>query len=414
MNDYAQKFTDQVAGVDLRAHPLYRTPDQLRIYGQQKTAPSPIIPVVTLNRHRLMFRKRTVFIVAAGGTGKTLWNRRLTYHLSRGEKFGGFASNRDDGKREQANLRIVNFLGEDDDDSLKESIWHMTEGQPAGDWFNFPMAGNKLTLMENDGKGNLTHSQEYLVVRQILLDIVEQSGPLDIVTFDTLARFFGLPGASFDSEVAQTWMTQVAEKIANEFDCVVIVYAHTQKGTKELHADMLRGASGWRDAARLVCGMVPLSENDALLADIENEEDRRCFIKLGIVKTNSTKSTFPFQYYRIFSTKGDTGDIEPAQLLQDRIERMKMHFLFLIKDKEVSTAELERGTTETAKAVNKEMVRVFPSYKQTKDPKRLVVALKEEDMASEVESRTNNNGRAKLVIRLSDLAKRIENDGRME
>jgi RecA-family ATPase len=264
-----------------------------------------------------MFRKRTVFIVAAGGTGKTLWNRRLTYHLSRGEHFGGFAPNRDDSKRGQARLRVVNFLGEDDDESLRESIWYMTEGSPAGDWFNFPMAGNKLTLMENDGRGNLCHSTEFRVIERILFDIVEKSGPLDMVTFDTLARFFGLPGASFDSEVAQTWMTQVAEKVANKFNCVVVVYAHTQKGTKEIHADMLRGASGWRDAARLVCGMVPLSENDALLADIENEGDRRCYIKLGIVKTNNTKSTFPFQYYRIFSTKGDTGDIEPAQLLQE-------------------------------------------------------------------------------------------------
>ena len=267
-------FAGQLTEGALRSHPLYRTPDQLREYGQQKVAPPPIIPVVTLLNSRFMFRKRTAFIVAAGGTGKTIWNRRLTWHLSRGEKFGGFAPNREGSHTGQAKLRIVNFCGEDDPDSLKESIWFMSEGEPAGDWFNFPMAGNRLTLMENDGKGNLSHSEEFRVVRQILLDIVAESGPLDIVTFDTLARFFGLPGASFDSEVAQTWMTQVAERVANEFDCVVMVYAHTQKGTKELHADMLRGASGWRDAARLVCGMIPLSKDDALLADIEDEEDR--------------------------------------------------------------------------------------------------------------------------------------------
>jgi hypothetical protein len=245
-----------------------------------------------------------------------------------------------------------------------------------------------------------------MVIRQILLDIVAQSGPIDIVTYDTLARFFGLPGASFDSEVAQTWMTQVAERIANEFDCAVVVYAHTQKGLKELNADMLRGASGWRDAARLVCGMIPLSENDALLADIEDENDRKTYIKLGIVKTNNTKSSFPPQYFRIFSTHGDTGDIEPAQLVHDRIERMKMHFLFLIKDKDLSVSELFRGTSDEAKAVNKEMIDTFPSYKQTKDPGRLVSSLMEDGLVSEIERPPANGGRAKLVIRLSDLAKK--------
>ena len=170
-----------------------------------------------------------------------------------------------------------------------------------------PDGREQLTLMENDGRGNLSHSQEYMVIRQILLDIVAQSGPIDIVTYDTLARFFGLPGASFDSEVAQTWMTQVAERIANEFDCAVLVYAHTQKGLKELNADMLRGASGWRDAARLVCGMIPLSENDALLADIDDENNRKTYIKLGIVKPTIPSQVSPRSISGFFPPRATPG-----------------------------------------------------------------------------------------------------------
>jgi hypothetical protein len=85
-----------------------------------------------------------------------------------------------------------------------------------------------------------------------------------------------------------------------------------------------------------------------------------------------------------------------------------MHFLFLIKDKEVSIAELERGTTENAKVINENMAQMFRSYKQTKDPKRLVAVLTEEGMVSEVENRPGTRGKGKRVIRLSDIAKRTD------
>ena len=82
---------------------------------------------------------------------------------------------------------------------------------------------------------------------------------------------------------------------------------------------------------------------------------------------------------------------------------MKMHFLFLIKDKDLSVAELFRGASDDAKYVNGEMVGTeddprFPSYKQTKDPERLVSSLVEDGLVEEVERKPPSGGKPKRVI----------------
>jgi hypothetical protein len=124
---------------------------------------------------------------------------------------------------------------------------------------------------------------------------IERCNP-DIISLDPFIKSHCLEE---NDNVDMDFVCDLLAQIAVEYNIAIDSPHHVHKGTMiPGDADSGRGASGIRDASRLVYTLVPMSEAEAQAFNI-NPNDRRSFIRLDSAKVNIAAGSAGATWFRL-------------------------------------------------------------------------------------------------------------------
>jgi len=132
------------------------------------------------------------------------------------------------------------------------------------------------------------------LVQQIRYEIVRHDP--DLVSLDPFIKTHGLEE---NDNVDMDFVCDLLAQLAIEFNIAVDSPHHVHKGTIEPgNADAGRGASGIKDAGRLVYTLVPMSEDEAEGFNID-AADRWSYIRLDSAKVNIAAHSTKAEWFHI-------------------------------------------------------------------------------------------------------------------
>jgi hypothetical protein len=233
-------------------------------------------------------------LTAAGASGKT--SLRLVQFLS-------LASGRDLlGQHVFRRCKVLVVSLEDDLDELRRRItaamkhYNLTSADVAGHLYVDTTRG--LRLMEMRG-GTLEPGR----LLPALYEAVTTLG-IDLLAIDPFVKSHGAP--ENDNGAIDQVVTMLTT-LASELGIAVDLLHHTRKGTVGAgDADGGRGASSFRDAARLSYSLTTMTPEEAERFDIR-EEDRRAYIRLDSSKVNLAPASVA-SWFELISVALNNGD----------------------------------------------------------------------------------------------------------
>jgi hypothetical protein len=236
-------------------------------------------------------------IVAPGGTGKSAL--RLAQYLS-------MAIGRSlTGQHVFHRARVLVLSLEDDRDEFRRRIQaalihHEISRDELKGWFYCATPkGLKLAEMRNG-------SRQAGALEKLLREAIERRRP-EIVALDPFIKTHGL------EENENTAMDYVCDRLATlaiEYGIAVDIPHHTKKGHTEAgDADAGRGASSTRDAARLVCTLTTMKEDEAEAFDIPAAE-RRSYVRLDSAKVNIARHDLKADWFKLVGVRLDNSTAE--------------------------------------------------------------------------------------------------------
>lgn len=214
-------------------------------------------------------------LLSAGGGGKTSLRIAQLLSLATGRSLTG------EHVFERCRVLIVSL--EDDADELRRRILaarlhHGVAIEEVRGWLFLATPGRlgwKLATIK-DGEP----------VRGELAELIEttiRKRRIDVVSIDPLVKSHSLEE---NANGAIDFVANVLTTIAIEHDCAIDVPHHVKKGETEAgNADAGRGASAFKDAARLVYTLKPMSEEEAKRFNVSDDERRR-LIRMDSGKVN--------------------------------------------------------------------------------------------------------------------------------
>jgi hypothetical protein len=236
-------------------------------------------------------------IVAAGGAGKSALRLLQFISLATGRPLCG--------QHVFRRCRVLLISLEDDLDELKRRIAAVLlhYGIPRSElkgWLFY--AAPKLTkLAEMKDRARAVGP----LVQQIR-EALERYEP-DLVSLDPFIKTHGLEE---NDNVDMDFVCDLLAHLAIEFNIAVDSPHHVHKGQIEPgNADAGRGASGIKDAGRLVYTLVPMSEPEAKIFGID-PENRRTYVRLDSAKVNIAAPSGRAEWFHLIGVPIGNGSKE--------------------------------------------------------------------------------------------------------
>lgn len=240
-------------------------------------------------------------LVAAGGVGKTALRVLQLLSLALGRSLTG--------EHVFQRCRVLIVSLEDDVNELRRRVraamlhYGVTQEDVRG-WLFLAAAG------ANGWKLATTESGVHVAgdLGKRLVETIE-ARQLDIVSLDPFVKSHGVEE---NANNAIDFVANILARIAVEHDCAVDAPHHVSKGPADAgNADRGRGASAFKDAARLVYTLSPMSEQEAATFGV-GEQERRSLIRMDSGKVNIAPPAAGAQWFRLVSVRLDNGtDLYP-------------------------------------------------------------------------------------------------------
>lgn len=257
---------------------------------------------------RIWKRGSLALMVAAGGTGKSMFLAQKAVAMAEGRPWGPFRFTRP--------LSVLYLGCEDPLDELDERLWAITGGRFPERLRAYSFEGQMEPIMGlDDGNPVVTPWWEWL--KGLILSIPG----LDVVILDPLSRFYGLDENRNEHATA---FVSALERLKRETGVTMEVAHHTSKALAGvLSQGASRGASALVDGFRLVFAMAPMSHEDAQVYDL----DARSHVEVDIVKTNYG-TRFPS---RVFFERGERGVLTPVNPEASITQQMALRLAELLR-----------------------------------------------------------------------------------
>lgn len=228
-------------------------------------------PPLTYTLKPLLPSRTTALLVAEGGAGKTTMALRIAVAVATGEALFGMPVDRG---------RVVYLAMEDQADSLRRRVWHITQRQQERmrlegrapemldryhdalkeNFFLIPGAGHQLHLVSMQ-QGQVVQNEA--VLSELIEKIKALGAGTRLLIADPMSR---MNGAEENNNAVGTALVNAAERIARECGCTVLIAHHTGKAAardRDATQYSARGASALADAARSVIRMLGVDEKRA-------------------------------------------------------------------------------------------------------------------------------------------------------
>jgi hypothetical protein len=157
-------------------------------------------------------------------------------------------------------------------------LHHGVSAEEIRGWFFLTALGSsgwKLAITENG-----EHKTSILQTR--LVEMIQRRR-IDVVCLDPFVKSHAVEE---NANNAIDFVAGILAEIATENDCAVDAPHHVNKGLPDPgNANRGRGASAFKDAGRLVYTLTPMSEDEAKLFDI-GEDERRRLVRMDNAKVN--------------------------------------------------------------------------------------------------------------------------------
>jgi hypothetical protein len=253
-------------------------------------------------------RKFLSSLIAPGGIGKSSLRLLQLLSLATGKPYSG--------QHVLHRSRVLTLSFEDDIDEAwrrKDAacIHHKIDRSELKGWFFYACPkGLKLAEMVQ-GKRQIG------ALEKELRDAIGRRKP-DIIALDPFVKLHELEE---NDNGAMDFVCDLLAQLAIEFNIAVDVPHHTRKGSSEPgDPDAGRGASGIRDAGRLIHSLMPMSETEAQAFGI-SAEDRHDYVRLDPAKTNLIRRSHKTTWFRLISVP--LGNGTPDYPMGDHIQTIE-------------------------------------------------------------------------------------------
>jgi len=240
-------------------------------------------------------------LIADGGVGKTALRIAQCLSLAIGQPLTG------EHIFQRSRVLIVSL--EDDRDELRRRVeaarlHYRLERRDLSGWLFLAapgLSGSKLAVTENGG-----HRHEALAAE---LAVVIERRSIDLVCLDPFVKSHGVEE---NANNAIDFVAGILAKLAIDHDCAIDAPHHVSKGAADAgNANRGRGASSFKDAARLVYTLTPMSEEEARLFNVSADE-RRSLIRMDSAKVNIAPPARTAKWFRLVGVRLANGsDLYP-------------------------------------------------------------------------------------------------------
>jgi hypothetical protein len=250
-------------------------------------------------------RKFVSGLVAPGATGKTALRILQAVALATGQELTR--------QRIYRRCRVLLVSFEDDDDELDRRILaarkHYGIGLAEVRGWLFLSCPKGLKLVEmRDG------TRAVGALEPALRRAIERRRP-DLVILDPFVKLHALEE---NDNAAMDYIVDLLTQLATEYVIAIDSPAHTRKGMVTAgDADARRGASAARDASRLDCTLIPMSEAEAEMFGVDPDL-RRAYLRLDSAKVNLLPQARKAQWFELVSVELDnaTADYPDGDRIQ--------------------------------------------------------------------------------------------------
>lgn len=231
-------------------------------------------------------------LVAGGGVGKSALRMAQLLSSCSGRALTG--------EHVFTRCRVLLVSLEDDEDELRRRLraamlhHNVTPDEVRGWLFLSAPAGRGLKLATTE---NGVHRVGNL--KAALVDTIK-SRSIDIVSIDPFVKAHAVEE---NANNAIDFVAGILASIAVEHNCAVDAPHHVSKGPADAgNADRGRGASAFKDAARLVYTLTPMSEEEAKAFGL-SEEERRSLVRMDSAKVNIAPPGTSAQWFRLVGVR---------------------------------------------------------------------------------------------------------------
>jgi hypothetical protein len=240
-------------------------------------------------------------IVAGGGVGKTALRVAQLLSLASGRSLTG--------EHVFQRCRVLIVSLEDDRDELRRRVraamlQHGVTAEEIKGWLFLAAPGSKGWKLATTENGTHTAAElEKRLVETIRLRFI------DVVSLDPFVKAHAVEE---NANNAVDFVAGILARIAVEHNCAVDAPHHVSKGPADAgNADRGRGASAFKDAARLVYTLSPMTPEEAVAFGID-EQERRRLIRMDSAKVNIAPPAAGAKWFRLVGVRlGNATDIYP-------------------------------------------------------------------------------------------------------
>jgi hypothetical protein len=241
-----------------------------------------------------LYRGEITVLAAPGGTGKSSYAIGVSAELAANKSVLGekiwihqpkvLYVNGEDSKEENVrriwsfclkhhirdqDIQRLHFLGSDDWRTQQLSFLRSERG-------NSVLDGNGVTFLEH------------------MLDAVKP----DLLVLDPLLAFCG--GGNVNDNAVMALVMRALKRLANKFNCAVLILHHTRKGGEPGSAEAVSGASSIVNLARRAISVVPMTKEEATKFAVLPSEYRKHF-KIVSAKANLVPPSDVCPWYKLES-----------------------------------------------------------------------------------------------------------------
>jgi hypothetical protein len=196
-------------------------------------------------------------------------------------------------------LTALYVNAEDSTTEMRRRIWafclkHSVAEQDLG---RFLLVGaddsrtQKISFMRSD-KGNFVLDDVGIAHLEALIDELRP----DVIVLDPLVALCG--GGNLNDNAGMSLVMRALKRLANKFDCAILLLHHTRKGGDLSHAEAIGGASAIVNLARRAIMAVPMTTEEATKLGVLPSE-RSSYFKTVTSKSNLAPNTPDTPWYKL-------------------------------------------------------------------------------------------------------------------
>jgi hypothetical protein len=250
-------------------------------------------------------------LIAEGGTGKTALRLAQCLALATGLPLTG--------EHVFARTRVAYISLEDDADELRRRmraalIHHGLDYDQLGDWLWLATPSTDWEPTQEPKAYTIAYTTRFgeLKVGAFLtkLQTALRDYQFGLVVIDPFVKLHSL---NENSNPEIDYVCRVLSTLAGQYHCAIDVPHHTAKliGDGGSRSNRTRGASSFRDAARLLYTLAPMSSDEAAEMNID-EKDRLALVRLDPAKLNITTPAADATWFKLCGVNiGNGNDTYP-------------------------------------------------------------------------------------------------------